>query len=347
MAQNNLDDLGYTLEAIPELDRERLVTYARLWQLETWLRYMVYVELQAKYGTDWHNHVQGNEGSSKKNDKDLTHMPSPEETKLSFISFSLLCKTIENEWAQFGPYLPPQTIWKAKIEEVSQVRNRIAHFRRGHKDDLQRVLQLLRDLDAGFYHFCTSINSSLFSLSQDTNDPIIQSSASLNPYVKRGPEVHHLADRLEIKLEIVPRPWSAMPNDYKDVVGKPGFFYDLNIHAYSNRIFHYENFLRSTKRLHDHVLFIILTTDSDHIRILLPSLLGVATLINLVDTFIQAAANELWPARSEHSLSEEDIDKAIQQVQNLANRWPEYVLGPRNPISFLTSDMPCSFFDAH
>jgi len=40
------------------------------------------------------------------------------------------------------------------------------------------------------------------------------------------------------------------------------------------------------------------------------------------------------------------VDKGDQQekVQRLADRWPEYVLGPKNPLCFLSPDMPCSFF---
>lgn len=38
---------------VRELPGRVLDTYARLWQLETWLRRMVYVELRALKGDDW------------------------------------------------------------------------------------------------------------------------------------------------------------------------------------------------------------------------------------------------------------------------------------------------------
>jgi hypothetical protein len=66
----------------------------------------------------------------------------------------------------------PTTIWEAKLEEVSQIRHRVAHFRRGHRDDLQRVLQLMRDLDQGFWRFCTSYNDPTPVLPQ-SDDPVV------------------------------------------------------------------------------------------------------------------------------------------------------------------------------
>jgi hypothetical protein len=346
MTRVKSEEIIATIEAIPELPGDRLITYARLWQLEIWFRQLVYVELRAKYADDWNKHIEGGIGHARENDKQLHYMPTPEETDLSFGSFSVLIKTISKEWPLFASYLPPQRIWDGKIEEVTQIRNRIAHFRKGHVDDHQRVIQLLRDLDSGFFRFCTSLNQSLYPLSIDTSDPVIQASAQLNPYVKRGPGRNHLSDRLEIKLEIVPRPWSPVPNDFNEVIGYPGYFYDLNIHSYAGRVFHYENLLRDTKYVHDHVVYIVLESDSDNLRIVLPSLLGKEKLIEIIDIFIQASANELWPDRTDHSLSKEAIEAETDQVQKLVDKWPEYVIGPRNPIAFLTTDMPCTIFDA-
>jgi hypothetical protein len=31
-------------------------------------------------------------------------------------------------------------------------------------------------------------------------------------------------------------------------------------------------------------------------------------------------------------------------IQGVADSWPEYVLGPANPLTFLAPDMPCNFF---
>ena len=66
---------------VPELPQRILDTYARLWQLETWLRRLVYVELRALCGDDWASKVSDTE-RVKKADKRLTHMPfTPERVK--------------------------------------------------------------------------------------------------------------------------------------------------------------------------------------------------------------------------------------------------------------------------
>ena len=44
-------------DAACRLPGELLSTYARLWEFETWLRMMVYVELRACYGDNWEKHL--------------------------------------------------------------------------------------------------------------------------------------------------------------------------------------------------------------------------------------------------------------------------------------------------
>lgn len=64
-------------EQVPEVPVPVLNTYSRLWQLETWLRNMVYVELRALLGDDWAKGLNPSSNSFQA-DKSLTHMPTPE-----------------------------------------------------------------------------------------------------------------------------------------------------------------------------------------------------------------------------------------------------------------------------
>jgi hypothetical protein len=146
---------------VSELPERVLHTYARLWQLETWLRRLVYVELRARFGDGWKSHV-GNWENPMGADKRLSHMPTPEDDPLSYTQLSGLCKIISGpHWDMFSAVLPPKSIWEGKLEEIKQIRHRVAHFRLGHEGDLARVLQLLRDLDKGFWTFCTSYNDAI------------------------------------------------------------------------------------------------------------------------------------------------------------------------------------------
>jgi hypothetical protein len=306
---------------------------------------MVYVELKAKYGNDWADHVKGTDDRHKDKDKSLTHMPTPEVTKLSFILFSNLTQTIADEWSLFSPYLPPEKIWEARIEEVKQIRNRVAHFRKGHRDDNQRIVQLLRDIDSGMFQFCTSLNQYLYKFSEDLSDPIIQAFEPLNPYIRREYTNHTFANRLEVRFDIISRHWSTKPKDFNGVIGKPGFFYDLRIQAITDKSFRYIDFLKNTKSLHPNVTLIALNDFGDNIRIILPSLLDKDELINTFDSFIYSAEYCLRLVNSEKDLSDEAFEERTNQVQAIADQWPEYIIGPRNPISFLEPEMECSFFN--
>ena len=80
---------------VKELPEQILHTYARLWQLETWLRRMVYVELRAHLGDGWKNKVNVEKAEvPHKKDKALVHMPTPEEDPLSYVQLSELLRII-------------------------------------------------------------------------------------------------------------------------------------------------------------------------------------------------------------------------------------------------------------
>jgi hypothetical protein len=352
MEEKKLHDIMEVIELIPEMPTSHLVIYARLWQFETWLRQMVYVELRARNGNEWRKHLVGINENVKKSDKKLTYMPKPENVDFSFVTFGSLTKTISKKWFLFKDYLPLKAIWVAKVEDISQIRNRIAHFRTGHIDDSKRVIQLLRDVDKGFFKFCTSLNQSVHSRSVDIADPVIYEFAELNLYIKRDvldtrdSIYSHFSKKLEIKIEITKRPWIKTKVIYPKVLGKPGFFYDLNIHIHDNHVIRYEDLLKSTFSLHDSILYIILSSSGNHLRVIVPSLLGKEMLIAIFEAFINASANNLWPGKAISTLSKKTVDDDIDVTQRVADKWPEYVIGPKNPISFLCADMDCSFFGA-
>lgn len=155
-------------EPVADVPIHVLNTYSRLWQLETWLRTLVYVELRALLGDDWARELP-TELKAFQADKSLTHMPTPEMNALSYAQLAKLTELIDRHWQCFSVYFPPRDLWLTKIKEVAQIRHRVAHFRIGHKDDLPRLKQFLRDIDQGFWRFCTSYNDTNPILPQDSN----------------------------------------------------------------------------------------------------------------------------------------------------------------------------------
>ena len=88
---------------------------------------------------------------------------------------------MSDEWTLFEPYLPPQNLWDAKMEELQQIRHRVAHFRVGHEDDQRRVKQVLRDIDDGFWRFCASYNEH-HPVLPASKDPIMRRFLHLDPF---------------------------------------------------------------------------------------------------------------------------------------------------------------------
>lgn len=269
-------------------------------------------------------------------------MPTPEQHPVSYITFSALQRTIANHWALFETYLPPQNLWTAKLEEVSQIRNRVAHFRLGHFDDLQRILRLMKDVDKGFWRFCTSYNATSPVL-PPSRDPVVKRFQSLNqfPYVKVGSRQWAMAGTADpgaifsLSINVLRRPWQTTRSAGR-ISGQAGFIYDVVITARGNRRFDYSRYLQDTKRVHGNLVHICLDSFNASIRVTIPAILGTRVINRTTQVLLDWLPNSL--RRSQ------DTGDRTDEAERLAEEWPEYVLGPKNSLCFLAPDMPCSFF---
>lgn len=228
------------------------------------------------------------------------------------------------------------------VPMVAQVRHRVAHFRLGHKDDLNRVVQLLRDVDAGFWRFCSSYNDPHPVLPQSA-DALVSHFLHLDLIPWAQVEPHRWArvgaadprEPLSCSIEVLDRP-SAEQSAAVD--GSPGRFYDVRVHARQGRTFDYGTYLETTASLHHHCAHVCLEESSRDLRVTLPCLLGSARVIPIVERLIEVARNCLRPGPAGGGRS--------GSVQELADSIPEFVLGPQNPLAYLGPDMPCSIFEA-
>lgn len=334
------------------LPPDRLLLYGLLWHIEIWMREMAYVELSARYGVIWPTYIQGNEARAKASDSRLTHMPTREKSKLSYILFSNLQRTISKHWRLFHEYLPPKGIWKARLSEVDQIRNRVAHFRNGHEGDLHRVRQLVNDMDTGFWHFCTSYNNPIPILNP-SKDPVAKFFAALDPFPWSEVEPNRFARighaprdlSMAVTVGVLRRPWLRAQQP-QSIMGRPGFLYDVSLVARNSRIFDYPAFLRSTRRLHAHVCHICLDATRNTIRLTVPSICGKAVVLPLLEELVEAAQRCLRPdfGRRDFANFDAEVSASRSAVDKIALEWPEYVLGPTNPLTFLDPSMRCKFF---
>ena len=337
------------MDAACRLPGKRLSTYARIWEFETWLRMMVYVELRARYGDDWKNHLpkERNTGWAQSQDEKLSHMPTLECLPTSYMQLRSILFIVSDMWCLFSPYLPLQEIWEAKVKEVLQVRHRLAHFRRGHKYDADRVAQLLRDLDPGFWRFCLSYNDSDWWSSE--NDAVAREVT--------GDETAY--DKVRLHLRRSARPWSR-PTESFD--GSPGGFYDAVIHATRDWQFGYQSFLAGTVGVHGRVCLIHLDDNRRSVRVTVPSVIGVSAVTNTIEVCKRAAENAVRPWSAPSSLTQhlegklETLQEAPMPlrawqekwVDELAEPYGEFILGPMHMLSFMDSShlrgTPGSFF---
>jgi SAV2148-like HEPN len=324
---------------VSELPPRTLESYAHLWQFETWLRRLVYVQLRALDGDAWESKIKaGKAQGPKAYDKRMTHMPTPEDGVLSFIQLSELQRVVADQWPRFEAYLPPRTIWDAKLEEVMAIRHRIAHFRSLHRDDLERVRQFLRDIDNGFWRFCTNYNNAHAVLPQSC-DPVVAHFLPFDLFAwtevspKQWARVGHAdpSERFSMTVEVLAMPWAKWSTP---IAGQQGLLYDVMIGARGQLHLDYRRLLQSTLKLHPHVVHICLDSGQTTLRFTVPACLGEAKLIEIIEGFHEAAQNSTLAGQG----------KPGNAVQAMADTLPEYILGPQNPLTFLGPDMPCAFF---
>jgi hypothetical protein len=201
----------------------------------------------------------------------------------------------------------------------------------------------MRDVDQGFWRFCTSYNDA-FPLLAPARDPVVKLFHNLSqfPYVQLGTREWvqvGVADRnaaFDVAIDVLRRPWRA--NGFGGrVSGEPGFLYNVRIGARDRRTFEYSRLLEDTKRLHPHFVHIVLDSFMSSVRVTIPAVLGTRKTNNAIREFIR------WVPNSLRRRSVEADDRG-DKVEHIVGEWPEYVIGPRNPLSFLGPDMPCSFF---
>lgn len=319
-----MQDLNSIKEFFKEsynLPPDMIFLYARFWQLESWLRQMVYIELRS-LKKDWESFLLHQRNKDQKaKDKRLTHMLTSHENPLSYLTFGELWEIIlqKDLWSCFSVYFPPKDILEVKLKEVSQIRHRVAHFRIPHRDDLSRIEQFLRDVDQGFWKFCTSYNNTFFTRQDKLTFTEL------------------LSSKLSLTIERSIRPW-VDTSKLKRILGNPnvsesGVIYNVVIVARDQRIMRYKEILQNTKDLHKHCIHIILDDLCDHLRLTFPSILSLRIICNTIEEFLKVICSAVWGAKAKE-----------MEGKRVAAEWPEYVLSSSNPLSFLDPDMPCSFF---
>ncbi len=219
--------------------------YSRWWQLETWLRSLVYVELRSKYGNAWADGLPPNSANRQQQDGAYHYMQTPDaQDQLAYLDAAPLLELTHEQWDLFGPYLPARKIWAGRIEELKQIRNRIGHCRRPHDDDLDRLEQTLRDLERGAFRATSSFN--------DQSSPDERwSDVLVRDWVHGNHSYAHLIEHARrqydasFRLMVSTRPWTQPPAPEDDQLGsRAGCIWHACWYFRGGRFFDLEQFWR-------------------------------------------------------------------------------------------------------
>lgn len=197
-----------------------LASYARWWQLETWLRELVYLELRARYGQSWIEEVRVATGRLGQ-DAAYTHMAGADnDNPIAYLDYSQLVEVTARHWDLLGYALLERHSWDGRQDELKRVRHRIGHLRRPHQDDPGRLEQTLRDLERGAFIALASYNRRREPDPRNHDDPVTGTWLG-----QRHPTAQDLVRHAEerygtrLVLRVSRRPWVRWPVDFEQAPG--------------------------------------------------------------------------------------------------------------------------------
>lgn len=208
--------------------------YARWWQLETWLRSLVYVERSARDGRRWAEALpNGSETRKKRDQATHSYMSSPDANdRLAYLDAGpLLNEVLLSDWDIYRDAMIDEGAWRGRIDELTKIRHRISHCRRPHPDDLLRLEQTLRDLNDGALRAVNAYHRQC-EPDQALDDPLVAS------WIRAEHEdarrlIQHAERQYEVyfQLRYSRRPWADKGDSAGSVSGTPGFLWHASFYC--------------------------------------------------------------------------------------------------------------------
>ena len=100
----------------------------------------VYLELRAKHGSAWLSLLGRSPAKRAEIDAANSYMASADSNEIiAYVDVSILFDIIAEQWELFEPFLPARKRWEGLVDVLGSLRNRNAHCRRPHRDDLGRI----------------------------------------------------------------------------------------------------------------------------------------------------------------------------------------------------------------
>jgi hypothetical protein len=231
--------------------------YGRWWQLESWLRSLLYVELRAELGGAWQGALPKASESRQQGDSEFHYMATPDaQDRLAYADASAIFRITLEHWNLFGSSLPTKNVWTGRVDELLAIRNRIGHCRRPHSDDLVRLEQTLRDLDGGAFAAAAAFNNQWRA--EDT-----WTDALVDGWVRKR---HDTASRLiqhaerqyetSFALRYSRRAWAKSTGKEQTISGIPGYIWHAFWYFKGGRSFDLGKFWRDIEDCRELILLV-------------------------------------------------------------------------------------------
>lgn len=272
--------------------------YGRWWQLESWLRSLLYVELRALLGSQWESALPKRSESRQQGESEFHYMTTPDaQDRLAYADASALFQMTLDNWNLFSGSLPARGVWTGRIEELLAIRNRIGHCRRPHSDDLVRLEQTLRDLDKGAFKAAAAFNKQ-GRASESWTDPLVDG------WVRKRHEtairlIEHAERRYEtiFELRYSRRPWAMAPNDKRTISGAPGHLWHAFWYFRGGRSFDLDGFWRDIAQNREQILFVCADSPSS-ISVSFSAMEVPEAVADVIGTCFDAALSHIGRGRS-------------------------------------------------
>ncbi|WP_198345464.1 Swt1 family HEPN domain-containing protein [Burkholderia ubonensis] len=267
--------------------------YSRWWQLETWLRSLVYVELRSAKGAAWADGLPSNSASRQQQDDAYRYMQTPDaQDQLAYLDAGPLLQLTHDQWPLFGSYLPAQKIWAGQIEELKAIRNRIGHCRRPHSDDLDRLEQTLRDLEGGAIRATSSFNDQSRP-NEAWSDILVRdwvhgahSEAHLIEHARRQYDTN-------FSLEYSSRPWAERLTPNEGQLGcRTGYVWHARWYFRGGRFFDLARFWRDIA-IHKDLIMLVCADSASSLQVSFPALEDPQQLSDTIGRCFDAALTNL------------------------------------------------------
>lgn len=210
---------------------EGLHVAARWWQLETHLRRLTYIESRAAFGPEWIDMLASRAIVRLDGARSQRYMPSPDDSDpVAFLDTFDLFDVITTWWEELfaSDVGLDLAVWKGRVAELRPIRNRIAHCRRPHVNDADRIEQLLRDLEDGANRAYRSYVQ-FVDPGEHRSDPIVEDWVHRHRTDARR-LIGHGADNKGIRFDLLytVRPWASI-SDNQPLSETPGVFWVMAV----------------------------------------------------------------------------------------------------------------------